>query len=583
MASISNKLRTALALGAVAVLGAGCASLPSTSDPHVLRPYSPDAASVPVITPEAGREPDLLLRDFYSASAIPSSDYKAARAFLTDDAASAWEPTDETLVVDRIGMTTLAGGSATHRSFSVRGSVVGALGTGGAFRPERSTYEATIDLDQQNGQWRISSLPAGVVLERTELRNQYQPYNLYFYDNVGKELVADRRWVYTRRETLPSALISLLMDGPTQRLQPAVPSILPAGASFTGFNDGAYTFAGFGGVSDEDRAHFASQVVWTLASAGISGPFTLLADGAPLVADAKSLSTDDFVEISPLVEAAGETEMYSLTGGSISHVDGQTVTPVEGLMGTAGDVQSADITNDGEWAAVFRPGATGAPGAGGASGGGEAVLRAGTFVTAPRELLKAGTITRPSFEPDAAAVWAVADGTRILRTVRSSATGEVTTEEINAELPDGTEGNISVLRLSRSGARVVMVIDGHLYTGIVERRPTGEHAVVNVLEYAQELGGSVVSADWQPDGSLIVGTSNSASPVLRVEQDGSSAAALSVGNISAPVVAVAASPSMLYVTDANALLQLPSNGADTPLWREVPGLEGVRSVPILAR
>ena len=70
---------------------------------------------------------------------------------------------------------------------------------------------------------------------------------------------------------------------------------------------------------------------------------------------------------------------------------------------------------------------------------------------------------------------------------------------------------------------------------------------------------------------------------MRVEQDGSSVTALSTGNISAPVVAVATSPSTLYVTDANALLQVPSSGEDNPIWREVPGLEGVRALPIIAR
>ena len=127
-----------------------------------------------------------------------------------------------------------------------------------------------------------------------------------------------------------------------------------------------------------------------------------------------------------------------------------------------------------------------------------------------------------------------------------------------------------------------MVIDGKLYTGIVQRGASGERSIVNVLEYAQELGGSVVSAEWRADGSLIVGTS-APSPVLRVEQDGSSMTALSAGNISAPVVAVAASPSMLYVTDVNAVLQVPASGADNPIWREVPGLEGMRALPIIAR
>ncbi|MCP1387966.1 MtrAB system accessory lipoprotein LpqB [Corynebacterium sp. TA-R-1] len=569
-----RKRTTALvALAAVGTLAAGCASLPSTSDPHVLRPYSPQASAAPVITPEAGREADLLLRDFYTASAIPSSDYEAARAFMTTQASAAWDPTEETLVVDRIGVNTLPGGTPSRRSFSVHGNVVGVLGPGGAFRPERGSYEATIEMEMVGGEWRISSLPAGVVLERTELRNQYQPFNIYFFDAQGQELVTDRRWLFTRRETLPSALISLIMEGPTERLLPAVPNTLPAEVSYIGYENGTYKFTGFGGVREDERAQFAAQVVWTLASAGISGPFALEADGAPLLADAETLTTDDFVELSPLIQAAGASKLYTLTDGSISLIDGGEKQPLADELGTAGNVITAEITANGNWVAVLDNADVNAP----------TVLRAGTLGGEGRDLITAITFTRPSFESRSAAVWTVADGTRILRSVRSAATGEVTTEEIVAEMPDGVRGNISVLRLSRSGARVVMVVDGHLYTGIVERRAPGERAVVNVVEYATELGGSVVAADWQPDGSLIVGTSSSVSPVLRVEQDGSSVTTLSVGNISAPVVAVAASPNMLYVTDANALLQLPSTGSDNPLWREVPGLEGVRAMPIVAK
>ena len=55
----------------IAVAGStlfGCARLPATSDPHVLRPYTPEMTAAPVLAPKAGREPDLLLRDFYTAS-----------------------------------------------------------------------------------------------------------------------------------------------------------------------------------------------------------------------------------------------------------------------------------------------------------------------------------------------------------------------------------------------------------------------------------------------------------------------------------------------------------------------------------
>lgn len=557
---------------ALTTLAAGCASLPTNSAPHVIRSFSPEETETQAAGPKDGQESDLLLRDFYHASATPDSDYEAARAYLTEGASAAWDPSGQKLVVDSIGMTTLPGSSVGQRSYSVHGEVVGVVRSGGSYSPERGDYEATIDMEMVDGQWRISSLPEGVVFERTELRNQYQPYNLYFFDQDDRELVTDRRWVHSRRETLASDLIGLLMEGPSERLRPALTGSLPSSVSYTGEQDGAYTFTGFAGVSEDERARFAAQVVWTLATAGVTGPYELKADGQPLIDGTDSLDTDDFIAASPLVETVGETKLYALAGGKVVRVDERSTQPVEGSLGAASDVIFADIAKDGEWAAIF-----GKPG-----DAEDDIFRVGKFDGSEAEVMRAGTFTRPAFEPDAAAVWTVADGKRILRTVQSAATGSLTTGEVKVELPDGVDGNISVLRLSRTGTRVVMVIDGRLYTGIVRRQPSGERSIVNVYEYAHELSGSVISADWRPDGSLLVGTT-STTPVMRVEQDGSSMTAMSAGNISAPVVAVAASPSTLYVTDANALLQVPASGADNPIWREVPGLEGVRALPITSR
>ena len=557
---------------ALTTLAAGCASLPTNSAPHVIRSFAPEETETQAAGPKDGQESDLLLRDFYHASATPDSDYEAARAYLTEGASAAWDPSGQKLVVDSIGMTTLPGSSVGQRSYSVHGEVVGVVRSGGSYSPERGDYEATIDMEMVDGQWRISSLPEGVVFERTELRNQYQPYNLYFFDQDDRELVTDRRWVHSRRETLASDLIGLLMEGPSERLRPALTGSLPSSVSYTGEQDGAYTFTGFAGVSEDERARFAAQVVWTLATAGVTAPYELKADGQPLIDGTDVLDTDDFIAASPLVETVGETKLYALAGGKVVRVDERSTQPVDGTLGAANDVIFADIASDGEWAAIF-----GKPG-----DAEDDIFRVGKFDGSEAEVMRAGTFTRPAFEPDAAAVWTVADGKRILRTVQSAATGSLTTGEVKVELPDGVDGNISVLRLSRTGTRVVMVIDGRLYTGIVRRQPSGERSIVNVYEYAHELSGSVISADWRPDGSLLVGTT-STTPVMRVEQDGSSMTAMSAGNISAPVVAVAASPSTLYVTDANALLQVPASGADNPIWREVPGLEGVRALPITSR
>ncbi|WJY67492.1 LpqB family beta-propeller domain-containing protein [Corynebacterium auris] len=562
----------AVAVVATAATALGsCATLPSNTEPHVLRSFEPQAAQAPEIAPQPGSDPDLLLRDFFAALAVPTANYEAARNFLREGTREAWQPTGEILVVDRLNITTVAGGGAGRRAFSVQGNVIGEVTVGGVFTPARALYDATIELEQVDGEWRISSLPSGVVIERTELRNKYQPHNLYFYDPNAAVLVPDRRWIFAEWDSLSSVLLNLLIDGPSERLQPAVSFTLPADVGFTGFENGAYNFTGFGSVSEADRLRFAAQVVWVLAQAGTNGPISITADGDPLVPGIDSFTTDDFADVHPMSDAAGEQSAYALFGGSLFQLSGGQAESVAGPLGSSGEIVSADVNRAGDVAVV-------------AGQEGNQRLELGKLPDPLTEVATAGSFTRPTFEMGSAAVWVVADGTRVLRAVRSAATGEVSASEVNVDLPEGVEGNMSVLRLSQTGARAVLVIDGHLYTGVVAVDGAGARRLVNVIEYAPDLGGSVIAADWNLDGSLLVGTNSAGAPVVRVEQDGSSATVLSSGNLTAPVVAVASSGSMYFATDANGTLQLPSSGTpDNPNWREVPGLQGVRSLPIVAR
>lgn len=558
---------TALGVAASFALSS-CASLPTNSAPQVIRKFEAPAQSSSDITPAPGSDPDMLLRDFFAASAIPASNYEGARSFLTDRARQAWEPDASMIVVDRISVNTLADGGNTQ-SFNVQGNVIGQLRPGGAFIPARQGYEATMELEKVGNEWRISSLPAGTVIERTEMRNRYQPYNLYFYDRGGKELVSDRRWVYAGRDSLQTALITLLLHGPSERVRSALQFDLPADAAYTGMEDGAYTFTGLGSLGEEERLRFASQLVWTLAGAGFSGPIAIEADGAPLIPGVESFNRDDFTEVSPLVESVGDSSFYTLAGGRLFSVADETAQPLDGRVVEQGNIAAADVSNAGNYAIV-----TGKEG--------DQRFRLGALDKGAQEVLKANNFTRPTFEKEDSGVWVVADGRRVTRSVRS-ASGDFTTSEVPVDLPEGVDGSISVLRLSATGVRVVMVIEGTLYTGIVEQFENGDRHVTKVLEYAPDLAGSVIAADWQPDGSIVVGTSNPGSPVVRVEQDGSGSTGKPIGNITAPVVAVASGVNMVYATDANAVLQVPSGSTDVSNWREVPGLQGVRSVPIVAR
>ncbi|MDN5705824.1 MtrAB system accessory lipoprotein LpqB [Corynebacterium casei] len=556
------------ALAITALSLSACSTLPSSSDPQVLRSFSPQPEVDPAVGPTPGQEADLLVREFYSAAAIPSSDYSAARSFLSPEAAENWNPEESMRIVDLIELTSQNTQGSNQRTFTVRGSVIGSIASGGSYVPENSGYETTIRMEQVDGEWRITDLPDGVVFERTELRNHYQPLPVYFYRQTGSVLVTDRRWLFGSQTSLDAQLITLLLEGPSARIAPATTTVVPEEATFVGFEDGVYNFAGMQNMSADDRLRFAAELVRTLSHAGVQEPYSVTADGAPLVENLESMTTDDFAEYNPRVASNSVAPLYALNDGNILQVSGNAAEPLEGSLGDSGNIESADISANGVVAAVRRE-------------GDESQLIFGEVEGQPEEALQAETISRPTFENAGQAAWAVVEGDEIMRLVRSPQTGEVTTTRVDKSELDDIDGEISVIRLSNSGAQAAMIIGGEVYIGVVERQRSGDFRLTNVYNPASELGGTALSLDWQADGSLVVGTSTQETPVWRVEQDGSSVSTLPSGNITIPVVSIAASPSTLYITDYHAMLQLPVETEST-YWREVPGMQGLRSAPIVA-
>ena len=75
----NGKAKAAVAVASIIALTSGCTSLPANTDPHVLHPFDEQTAGGPDVTPVQGREPDLLLRDFYSAAAVPAGPPRSRR------------------------------------------------------------------------------------------------------------------------------------------------------------------------------------------------------------------------------------------------------------------------------------------------------------------------------------------------------------------------------------------------------------------------------------------------------------------------------------------------------------------------
>ncbi|WP_151529482.1 MULTISPECIES: LpqB family beta-propeller domain-containing protein [Corynebacterium] len=588
----------AAAVLATALFTAGCTSLPTDSDPQALRSFEPGADVGGELTPEPGREPDLLLRDFFTASANPSKNYASARNFMTPEAAAAWKESPESstgaIVVDRVDLNAKGTPRDGTVGYTVRGEVVGYLREGGVYQPEHASFEAEMSLKRVDGEWRIASLPDGVIIEMSELSKQYQPRDIYFFDPKFQRLVADRRWVHSDPDSLDTTLLTLLAAGPREALREGVKTALPPNSTFIGEQNSAYEFTGLQTLSSEERQLFVAQAAWTLARSDIADPYTITSDGLPLSAGSNTTSLSDVAEFNPFASAAVSLPLYAVAQGELYSIENDTPARVSTQGGTKGVMQSADVfASSDSVAAVYStdPSEDEDPEVSAVDESvKDSTLYYGGFDVPMKMALEGRSITRPTFAADGNSIWSVVDGTTVVRTARSTSSGEVANTEVNIdELWDTIDAEeesrrppITALRLSPTGVRAAFIVEGDVYLGTVVSEQSGEYALHAIQNIAPSLGNQATTLDWTPTGSLIVGTKSQETPVWQLSTDGSEAIALPNGNITAPVRGVAAGNSNYVVADQHSVLQLPIGGNST-FWREVPALQGTRAIPVVAR
>ena len=572
-----NRMKTLGAVLSVAVLVSSCASLPNSSEPQSLKRLD-NPSSQQDSGPISGREPDLLLRDFYANSANPLKQYAQARNYLTPDANNQWKPGPETVIIDRIGMSRNSTAGADHVSYTVTGTIVGTLGEGGAYNPRNEDYHAVVTLERRDGEWRIAELPNQAIIERTELRNRYIPRDLYFFDPTGNTLVPDRRWMFAGTNTQDTALISLLLAGPSPTLAPGVMDELPNSAAYTRTNNGVYELTGLSGLSEAARRRLAAQLTWTLALAEISEPFSFSIDGDLVRNDRNNpkLSVNDFPEYNPSASGTSAGVLYALTNGKASSISDGNVVAVPGFLGTNGGIESMDVASLNHTNVAASVVTTNA------EGDKKSQLYMGPVDGDSTKILTAATLTKPTFEANSQAVWTVMDGNKVMRVAQSSSSSSISQTEVDTSELGENHGDISVLRLSPTGVQAAFIVDGRVYVATVARPTAGDRKLTNVRELVPAIGDSAITLEWSVNSTLLVGTVSTDTPVWRAEVDGSSAIPLSSGNIVAPVVAVSSNSSTVFITDSRAALQLSTSGNST-YWREVPGLEGARSITIVPR
>jgi hypothetical protein len=568
---------------------AGCAGVPSSSAPQAIgtvdRPAPP---SLPKPTP--GMDPDILLREFLKATADPANRHLAARQFLTESASRAWDDAGSALLIDNVVFVETRGPDRV--SVSMRADILGSLSDVGVFETGEGALPdpGPIELVKTTGGWRIDRLPNGVFLDWQQFQSTYKRNTLYFADPTGKTVVPDPRYVAeSDADQLATELISKLIAGPRPEMNNTVRNLLGPPLKLRGpvtRADGGKTGVGrgYGGAridlenlsttDPHSRQLLAAQIIWTLARAGINGPYVINADGAALDDRfADGWNTSDVAATDPGAADGAAAGLHALVGGSLMSLDGQRASRVAGSFGQMVNQTAAAVSRTGQEVAsivTLRPGAPDMASS----------LWVGPLAGAASQAMEGRSLSRPTWSLDDA-TWVVVDGNNVVRVIQD-ASGQparipVDSTAVSTRFP----GAIAELQLSRDGTRAAMVIEGQVILTGVEQTPGGGYALTYPRRLGFGLGNTVVSLSWRTGDDIVVSRTDSQHPVSYVNLDGVNSDGPS-RNLLMPVTAVAANPSTVYVADERGVLQLSGSAADNdPAWTEVRPLMVPDALPVL--
>lgn len=175
--------------------------------------------------PSAGDTQEQLVRGFLLAANASADNYSVAREFLTPAYAENWDPYDGVLVSEGTRPYRADGDNAGILSLALAAKVDAA----GTLRPVEAgaSTELRFEFEKQGNEWRISSAPSGLMIERPSFVTIWSSHQLYFL-GAGGRLVPETRW-FLSRTALATEVVTALLEGPSSRLEAVVHSGFPPG------------------------------------------------------------------------------------------------------------------------------------------------------------------------------------------------------------------------------------------------------------------------------------------------------------------------------------------------------------------
>ncbi|MFF9867739.1 LpqB family beta-propeller domain-containing protein [Streptomyces sp. NPDC013953] len=243
-----RKGRGAALLGCAALVS-GCASMPDSGDVSAVKATHPGDSQVRVypVAPREKAQPGEIVDGFLEAMTGDDPGFATARKYLTKEAARTWKPEEHTTVLAAAPEPQQPASPGKRDTpgllYPLFGQQIAAVDSRHAYQPVAPTeYTGTIRLVQvpaaegKGKEWRIDSLPPGLVLSESDFLRNYRSVNKYYFASGRKWVVADPVYIWQRQDPVTrmdpvAQTVTALLEGPTNWLKPVVDSRFPTGAA----------------------------------------------------------------------------------------------------------------------------------------------------------------------------------------------------------------------------------------------------------------------------------------------------------------------------------------------------------------
>lgn len=397
--------------------------------------------------PVDGMTPDQVVQGFQEATASPDVGYGVARQYLTSSAASTWDPSAGVAIYDANGLTS----TAKNGTVVQEGILTATIDASGEYTvaPADARRMWTYTLEQVGGQWRISSLPAGLVLSPGDIERGYRSFDLYYWTRDLATVVPAPVTIPISETGVATQLVRGLLAGPTPWIAPAVRTAFPDGTRLA--NDSVPVVDGVAqvaltrevlGADDSARQKIAAQLAWTLRQLPDVSGVLITVNGQPLVVggSASVQPIDGWPGADPTVLSA-RASGYGMSRGSVVKVsiDG-VLTPVAKIRPTL--VLPAVSLDSTQVAGLSA---------------GRRTLLVGKLADGPLSPVYSGDdLSRPSFD-SAGNVWFVDRGTGLL-VDQAGRVVSVPVGDLGEQGAGFDARSITALAVSRDGTRIALLV-----------------------------------------------------------------------------------------------------------------------------